>query len=66
MRPLKVGLETTLMVALVVPDSETLLPAVRSEATFWKVGAPVPPDVRIWLAEPPTNAVVEGALWYGN
>jgi hypothetical protein len=51
-RVVKLGVAETLMVALVVPEIETLVPAVRREAMFWKVGVPEPWEVKSWLAEP--------------
>lgn len=44
-KPAKVGLLTILIVALVVPERLMLVPAVSKEATFWNVGAPLPPEV---------------------
>jgi hypothetical protein len=42
----KTGLAMVAIVVLVVPDKEILVPAVNSEAIFWKVGAPVPCEVK--------------------
>lgn len=51
-RVVKLGVAETLMVALVVPEIETLVPAVRREAMFWKVGVPEPWEVKSWFTDP--------------
>jgi hypothetical protein len=48
----KLGVEITAIVAFVVPEMFIFEPAVSKDASFWNVGAPLPPEVNTWLVLP--------------